>query len=250
VLGAIIGSFLNVVALRWNTGKSLGGRSSCAVCQKTLEWRELIPVISFFLIRGRCSECKTRVSWQYPLVEALTGLVFATLYSVLSFSLLAYISAVIIFCVYIVILVYDLRHMIIPDALVYLSIGLALLFHLRFYSFNLWDWLVGPIIFALFGLIWLLSRGRAMGFGDAKLGLSIGLFLGLTEGLSAMVLAFWIGTVVALFLLGLSRTKSSLFGKGKGLTMKSEVPFAPFMILGAWLAIIFHFDLLHVLSFR
>ena len=79
-LGLIIGSFLNVVILRLNTEKSFGGRSACMVCRSQLCWYELIPVLSFLFLRGRCRNCKTKISFQYPLVELAAGIIFAALF--------------------------------------------------------------------------------------------------------------------------------------------------------------------------
>ena len=79
-LGLIIGSFLNVVILRYNTGRSFGGRSACMTCQSELKAYELIPLFSFITLRGRCLSCKTKISIQYPLVEFATGLIFAGLF--------------------------------------------------------------------------------------------------------------------------------------------------------------------------
>jgi prepilin signal peptidase PulO-like enzyme (type II secretory pathway) len=253
LLGVIVGSFLNVVGLRWNSGIDLGGRSFCPTCRKKLSWWELFPVISFFFLKGRCKGCKSLISWQYPLVELWTGLLFVTTYIVISpqsfFTLAAWLVTLLIFCIYVVITIYDLRHKIIPDPLVYISIALGIILQLLNLNISLMDWLAGPILFTFFGLIWLLSRGRAMGFGDAKLGLSVGLLLGLAQGISAIILAFWIGTVITLLYMALSRLDLPLWRGGKRLTMKSEVPFAPFIILGAWISFIFQFDLFHVLSF-
>ena len=229
VFGAIVGSFLNVVGIRFRSGLHLGGRSACASCAKQLEWWELLPIISFFLIRGRCSACKTKVSWQYPLIELWTGLLFATL-PIFYWP---------IFCVYTVILIYDFRHKIIPDSLVYTSIVLAVCTRYLFFASTLSDWLVGPILCLLFALGWLVSRGRALGLGDAKLALSLGLLLGLANGLSAIALAFWIGAGLTLPFV--------LFG-AKRITMKMEIPFAPFLIFGAWLSLLINADFFHVLS--
>jgi leader peptidase (prepilin peptidase)/N-methyltransferase len=151
------------------------------------------------------------------------------------------------FCVYIVISIYDLRHKIIPDTLVYPSIVLAGCFSALAHR-PLGDWLAGVIMFLFFFIIWYISRGRAMGFGDAKLGLSIGFLLGLIRGLSALAFAFWTGTAVALILMAMSATYP-LFQQGKKLTIKSEIPFAPFLVIGAWLSLIFHADLFHLSSF-
>lgn len=236
VFGTVIGSFLNVVGLRWGSGQGVGGRSSCPSCGKVLRWQELVPIVSFFMLKRKCRGCEVKISWQYSLVELWTGLVFVTV---------PYIF-IPVFCIYIIITIYDFRHKIIPDTLVYAGIVLALI--LRFLSSgDMLDWLAGPILFTFFGLFWLLSRGRAMGFGDAKLGLSVGLMLGAAIGFSAIILAFWIGAFGSLTYLFLN--KSGFLKNAKKLTMKSEVPFAPAIILGAWLSLVFHLDILHVALF-
>jgi leader peptidase (prepilin peptidase)/N-methyltransferase len=253
VLGLIIGSFLNVLGLRWNSGISIvNGRSFCVVCRKNLRFWELIPVISFVGLRGKCSECDTKISWQYPLVELWTGLVFASLYFVFPLgenliSTINYILAAAILSIFIVITIYDARHKIIPDDLVYSSIIIAVAFRIMAGGSTL-DILAGPMLFAFFASVWFLSQGRAMGFGDAKLALAIGLFLGGAGGLSAFVLAFWIGTAISLLIIAFSYTRSTMFKREKKLTMKSEIPFAPYLVFGAWISLIYHLDLFHVLS--
>jgi prepilin signal peptidase PulO-like enzyme (type II secretory pathway) len=251
VFGLILGSFLNVVGLRWpgpdevpakRVMKNLGGRSHCPECHKTLSWYELIPVLSFVIQRGKCRGCGTTISWQYPVIEILTGLIFVTVYS-LQLTVLQNVLFLTVFCIYIAILIYDFHTKIIPDSLVYSAIGLSLVFRiasceLLAVSCKPVDLLAGPIIFLFFGSIWYFSKGRAIGFGDAKLGLSVGLLLGAAKGFSAIILSFWLGTAVAIFLL-----------IRKGFTMKSEVPFAPFIVLGAWLAVVFNLDLLYVSFF-
>src|SRR3989344_244845 len=81
LFGAVVGSFLNVVILRLNTGQSIvSGRSKCFTCAKKLKWHELLPIVSFVFLRGKCSACKTKISWQYPLVETITGIIFVLLF--------------------------------------------------------------------------------------------------------------------------------------------------------------------------
>src|SRR3989344_4730544 len=255
VLGAIIGSFLNVVALRWDEKNSrptgrfrsfgrVGGRSKCSHCSNTLRWFNLIPVLSFLFQRGKCRNCGAKISYQYPIIEILTGLIFVTVP----------VWMLPVFCIYIVILIYDFYYKIIPDGLVYSAFLLILPVPLFFIHYSIIDWLAGPILFIFFASIWLLSRGRAMGFGDAKLGLSIGLLLGASQGFSAIILAFWIGASVSLLYIFLSKTglptgKAGFLKNTKELTMKSEVPFAPAIIVGTWLALIFNLNLLHVSLF-
>ncbi len=245
VFGAIVGSFLNVVALRYHSGRSLQGRSACGACGEKLQWFELVPILSFLFLWGRCRHCGGRISPQYPLVELWTGLLFASL----PYALL------LPFCLYVVITVYDLRHKIIPDALVYFSLLPALI--IAIYShYSLLDWFSGPILFAFFALLWVLTRGRAIGFGDAKLTLSIGLLLGARVGFSAIVLSFWLGAAWGLSLIltsilsPLFRGSSGLIMKGRSrVTMRSEIPFAPFLVLAAWAAVVLQLDLLHVSIF-
>src|SRR3989344_2743376 len=145
IFGTIIGSFLNVVILRYNSGMSLGGRSGCFSCGKPLTWKELIPLLSFFYQRRKCVGCGSAISWQYPAVEALTGLSFVLIFykyfgNDLILSAERVSSALIyavIFCLLIVIAVYDMRHKIIPNGPVYLFITLSfvstILFPLFFY---------------------------------------------------------------------------------------------------------------------
>jgi len=179
------------------------------------------------------------------LVEFWTGLIFASIYLALPRLPTPYFLLLTsIFCIYVVITIYDLRHKIIPDALSYSALVLALIYRLGVGG-TLLDWLAGPGLFIFFASIWLLSRGRAMGLGDGKLALSVGLILGAPQSLSALALAFWIGAGVALAIMLYFR----LFKRKKGLTMKSEIPFAPFIILGAWLSLIYHIDLFHVSLF-
>jgi leader peptidase (prepilin peptidase) / N-methyltransferase len=235
ILGLLIGSFLNVVILRMNTGRSVvTGRSKCARCGRVLSWYELIPVFSFLKLRGKCRTCHTPISFQYPLVELITGIVFIMLYTkivlvqglaVVPFIIFAFLCVVA--SLMIVILVYDVKHKIIPDAAVYpfilLSIVSIVWRTFMHPGFAPGAAVVNGVFVALpFFLLWFLSKGRLMGFGDVKLTLGIGWFLGLSMGFMAVIFAFWFGGVVGLFILATSRKH----------TMKSEVPFAPFLILG------------------
>jgi prepilin signal peptidase PulO-like enzyme (type II secretory pathway) len=246
VFGLIIGSFLNVVALRYNSGLTLSGRSRCPSCGRTLRALELVPVLSFLLSRARCRSCQSRISLQYPLVELWTGLVFATVFDP-TLGSLANALLLAVFSVYIAITIYDAKHQIIPDGMVFASAILAFAFRVQAGG-GAGDYLAGPAIALFFAAIWLASKGRAMGFGDAKLALSIGLLLGLETGISATVLSFWIGAAFGLALMIFSRI-NPLSGERKRITIKSAIPFAPFLVLGAWLALIFKLDLLHVSIF-
>ncbi len=261
LFGIAIGSFLNVVILRYNTGMGLDGRSQCFSCGKTLHWYELIPVFSYLYQGGKCSQCKSTISWQYPAVELLTGITFLAVFNqlkpliVLSFwsFMFAFAFTLVVFCILIVIFVYDLRHKIIPDGFSFALAALGLIglciqvFPLSFHWPTFMGFLAGPILFAPFALLWLVSKGTWMGFGDAKLALGMGWVLGLLGGISAIILAFWVGAAVSIGILVIQRMHLS-FG-GNHLTMKSEIPFAPFLIIGFSLVFFLHMAVPGIASF-
>ncbi len=241
VFGLLIGSFLNVVIYRHNTGMTIGGRSMCFSCGKKLRWFELVPVLSFALLRGKCSVCKSKISWQYPAVELVTGLLFLGAYLTASnIYLLVYLLVQLALLV--VIAVYDIRHKIIPNAFVYAFAGLALVSVLwifvesRDLSAFLFDVFAGPVCFMPFAALWYFSKGAWMGFGDAKLALGIGWFLGMGDAYIAIILAFWIGALVGLSMIAYGRV-TQLSNAQEKVTMKSEIPFGPFLILGLFIMI-------------
>lgn len=242
-----MGSFLNVVALRWNSGVTILGRSSCASCGRVLRYRDLVPILSYLFLRGRCAKCHTKLSIQYPLVEILTGVVFLSVWS-LPYAYLHKSILLFVLCIYIVISIYDYRHKIIPDTLVYSASAVSLLVPLFVSQYSLLDWLAGPILFTFFASLWLITLKKAIGFGDSKLALSIGVLLGAGNGFSAIILGFWTGALYGIVLI-LINYLNPLLRNGKKITMKSEIPFAPFMVLGAWLSLIMNLDLLHVSLF-
>lgn len=255
LFGTLIGSFLNVVIFRHNTGRGLGGRSGCLTCNKALAWYELIPIVSFLLQRGKCRKCSTSFSILYPAVELFTGVVFLLIFSrfvfFLPYTLHDFIYFVsfyaIIFSLLIVIAGYDIRHKIIPNTLVYPFIGIAFLGLflskygvLQFHPASLSSifagfWIALPLL-----LLFAVSRGKWLGFGDVKLAVGMGLLLGVSRGFSALILSFWIGAVVSVIILLLTSSKK--------VSMKTEIPFAPFLILGTMIAFFFDIHFLQLMS--
>lgn len=273
LFGTIIGSFLNVVALRYNTGKTLGGRSKCMSCDYHLHWYDLIPVVSWCLLRGSCRKCKSIISSQYPLVEFGTGALFALTawkYAFLFVSPALFILIVafvwIIMSVLVVIVVYDIRHTIIPDALAFVFATLAFARILIdwnpeigntvtglsvFHGGALLDIGIGLLIGLIFYLLWLCSGGRWMGLGDAKLVIGIGWLLGFPLAISGIVLAFWTGTIFALSMMMWQRYQRARYKKTVHhvLNWGSEVPFAPFLILGMLIVFFTHIDVTGLQTF-
>ncbi|HVY72674.1 MAG TPA: prepilin peptidase [Candidatus Paceibacterota bacterium] len=247
LFGVIIGSFLNALSFRFNTGKSIvHGRSACMRCGHTLTALDLIPVFSYAMLRGRCRYCHTHISSQYPLVEVLGGAlslgVYLNTYTPLMFALWFFVWTLILF-----ICIYDLKHTVIPMSCSLLLMVLSLCV-VVFSGPTVIAFLAGPALAAPLLLISLLSEGTWMGWGDGLFELSLGWLLGIVSGIGALMLAVWSGALIGL---GLIVFAQYVKPKGsRGFTMKSELPFAPFLALGAAAVYFLHVDLfstLHVI---
>ena len=234
--GAIIGSFLNVVILRFNTSDSfLKGSSKCFACSKKLSWYELVPIFSFLVQKGRCRQCGSKISRQYPLIEIVTGGLFlliafggGDIFRIFYLWILA--------SLLLIMAVYDLRHQIIPNIFVYVFDILAF-FNLFGISEFFQNFLSGVSFFSFFALLWLISKGKWMGFGDAKLALGLGWLLGPSLTVSAFLFSFWLGALFGICLLLFNRSK---------ITIKSRVPFAPFLILGSLISFLIRLDMIKI----
>lgn len=218
------------------------------VCQKKLYWYELVPLISFIALGGRCLKCKTKISYQYPIVEILSGIIFMGLF--LKFQDIFYLNTFVfsisyayyatMFSILLVIAVYDYKHKIIPDTFSFIF-GFITFVGLFFFSNYLFlphippvtEFLSGILLALPFVLLWFISKGEWMGLGDGKLALGLGWLLGFSRLLSGVVLAFWSGAFISIILI--------IFSKKHG--MKSQIPFAPFLVIGVLLAFFFELSL-------
>ena len=237
-LGAIVGSFANVVAYRLNSGRPiLVGRSKCDSCAEELSPLTLIPIVSFLLLKGRCGMCGSKIGISHVLVEIILAALFgAALYiHGLTFDLLL---SLVFLTLLTSIVVYDLRHTIIPNVLVYPLIAVGGV--VAYISQDTLSFVTAFAMAAFFALIWLFSKGRAMGFGDAKLVLALALFVGYPLAITGFMLSFWIGAVISVALLVFYR---------KGRTMSNEVPFAPYLAIGFLCAYLLQLNLLQSVFF-
>ncbi|PIP73985.1 MAG: prepilin peptidase [Candidatus Lloydbacteria bacterium CG22_combo_CG10-13_8_21_14_all_47_15] len=257
MFGTIIGSFLNVVILRFRTKETLGGRSRCFSCGKELSWYELVPILSFLYQGGRCRTCGSHISWQYPIVEAVTG--FMAVGAVIAFySRLPLYDAALNFgfffllgCVGIILAVYDFKHMILPDEFVWLFNAVAVTSLVPPLATRITadgSFVAGIAFFAFFASLWFVSGGRWMGLGDAKLSLGIGWFLGWSGGGMALLVAFSTGAMVGVLLIAASKFRA-LFLPERYATLKSEIPFGPFMLLGVFIIALSGIDFMTLTSF-
>jgi len=250
IFGTIIGSFLNVVILRYGTGMGLGGRSMCASSGKLLRWFELVPIVSFLMQKGRSRHTGAKLSWQYPVVELLTGFLFVlsfryalelvSIFEITNFLVL-FVFLILSSCFLVLIAVYDLRHMIVPNEFVYPFILLAfgsLFISIPSLSFVLPSGtalLSGLLVALPFVLLWLVSKGRWMGFADAKIALAMGWFVGLSSAFAAVLISFWLGAIVGLVI---------LFATKKEKRKNLKIPFAPFLLTGLILVVLYTIDIL------
>lgn len=205
VFGLLIGSFLNCFIWRIYKEETILGRSYCPKCKKQLKWFENIPVFSFIFLKGRCSSCRKKISWQYPVVELLTGFLFllAFHFSLDSeFFILSLFFKLFFVSLMVIIFVFDLRWFLIPvQVLIFSSI---IFFFLNLYfGFSLWQILLSTLIGAsFFGIQYVLTRGRGLGEGDIWLGAFLGLaFPSLANLTLLLFLTYLIGGLVAIFLI-------------------------------------------------
>jgi len=241
IFGVIIGSFLNVVLYRLHTGKSLSGHSHCMSCGKRLRAIELVPLFSYLALRGRCKGCQAAIPSRYFFVELMTGLLFVAVVATAE-DLASLLFMLVFTALLIVVAVYDYRHLIIPDDMVFLLTAVAVL-QAGYLLLMSHDTLAFALSFGaaflgsiFFYSLWYMSAGKWIGFGDVKLAFPLGLMVGATAVFSMIVLSFWVGAVVGLGILALQYGlrkwgRSGRFLKRK-LTMKSALPFAPFLIVG------------------
>jgi leader peptidase (prepilin peptidase)/N-methyltransferase len=246
IFGSIIGSFLNVVILRHNTHITKK-RSFCFSCGHTLEPIELIPIFSFLFQGGKCKKCHSKIRPQYFIVELVFALisvitVFISIDANIYFWIFKYFLTMAIFGLITCTFVYDLRHKIMPDSWTLGAFLLALVYSI-FFGVGLKMSLIGMFVVVVpLLLIYLISRGRAMGFGDVKFTLFMGAFLGASAGIVALMFSFWVGGVIGIYLLIMSRV-GRLGGKFKKIDRKSEIAFGPFLILSTFIVFIFNLNL-------
>ncbi len=241
---------MNVLALRYNgehfifDPKVIGGRSRCPHCKKTLKWLELIPLISFLAQGGRCRHCKSRIGFQYPAVELISGLIFVFIPAHFGGNPALSALWIIAFEILLLITYIDIRIQMVPDELdvmlgavavftAIFSIGISgsgNISSLAGYAapFGLQDnFLASHIAGAIFGagfflFLILITRGKGMGWGDAKLALPLGFLFGWPDVAILYGVAFIVGAIVGAVLL-----------MRKEKTMKSALPFVPFLTAGA-----------------
>lgn len=230
MLGAVLASFMAVIAERLYTGQSwVSGRSRCNSCSEELAPLDLVPIASWLFLGGRCRRCGAKVPFLYAIGEFTLGGLFALAFLKLGF-VLALIPLLLAFVLLTFIVLYDLRHTVVPPGASTLLIVLSLAYAVLAYGIT--PMLGGALLMAGivglgFFLLFALSRGRAMGLGDSPVALALALIVGGSLALPGLLFSFWIGAIVGIGIL-VSRPKCH--------RMCIEVPFVPFLAAGYLLA--------------
>jgi len=232
ILGLIVGSFSNVCIYRIPKNESIVYPAShCPKCHSKIKPFDNIPLLSFFLLKGRCRNCKSKISIQYPIVELLTGLIYLIIYLIygLSIQTLVYI---ILSSALIIIAFIDLNEEIVPDviSLPGIVIGFAISFFVPYISFinSALGVVVGGGIILIIGLAGsVIFKKEAMGGGDVKLAAMIGAFLGWRYIIISLFLGFFLGALAGIILI-MSKIKSR----------EDVVPFGPFIVLGSFITLL------------
>ncbi len=230
--GLVIGSFLNVLILRLPKEEDVVfGGSHCMQCGYRLKWYDLIPVVSYLVLRGKCRKCKKKISIQYPIIELLNGMVYVGIAMINGWQL-STIVFLLTFSILIVVSVIDYRYMIIPDSMVVSIFVLGVANTLLTGAYI--DHIIG--LFAVSSILFLIAvitKGK-MGGGDIKLMAAAGLLLGWKGILMALMLGSVVGSVIGLTLMAMKKIEK-----------KQMIPFGPFLCLGIAVAMLFEEILLN-----
>jgi leader peptidase (prepilin peptidase)/N-methyltransferase len=220
---------LNVLADRLPREESVvRGRSHCEKCKKTLQWYDLIPLVSFTSLKGRCRYCHTRLSLYYPIIELTTGILFVLAFILTGFRIYDLGFMIFIFSALIVIFFTDLKYGIIPDVILLPSIVIS--FSYLFLSPN--SLIINHLLSAFgaslfFLLLFLITKGKGMGLGDVKFAFLMGLILGFPDIVISLYIAFLTGAIIGVTLILWKKRKMS----------GATIPFGPFLVLGTLTAL-------------
>lgn len=263
LFGLIIGSFLNSFLWRYQSKTTFKGRSICPSCKHQITWRDNIPVISWFLLSGRCRYCKKTISVQYPLVEIITGISFL-LFGIFSKhtntiqrwinegfylrdnvdtayviqNITGLIIGMLVIATLIAISIHDYKSQEIPNGfnLTFIILATIYLFttsysHLEPFRVIITAIVAGFFAFLFFWMFVFFSKETWMGGGDAKLAIGIGLLLGPINTFLAILLASWLGSIYGISVLVREKSKKK--------TLSHQIPFGPFLAIGTFLSLLF-----------
>jgi leader peptidase (prepilin peptidase) / N-methyltransferase len=223
IAGLVFGSFIAAYSYRYPRDIKISkGFSFCDNCKRKIGWYENIPVLSYFLLRGKCMTCKKNISPRYPIIEFISALAFVLLFkyngSVLNLS---YLLLLIFYFLLALIFIIDLEHQIIPDDFVFFGIALSFLCMLFSNKLSPFSSVFSGLTASTFLLtIFLITKGRGMGLGDVKFAVLGGMLVGINNLFVWMLSAFLTGAIVGIILI-----------LGKNAKLKDKIAFGPFLVI-------------------
>ena len=235
--GLVLGSFINAWVWRTRNDKSVAkGRSECTHCHHKLAWYDLVPILSYILLQGKCRYCQKHISMQYPLVEASTAVLFGVLYWTLNpkvtYSWIQFVLLLAATLLLVAAFVYDALYMELPEKYMLPAIALGLVSLGLKAAQGGWDGLVPQMIglgcvVLFYTALWYFSRGKWLGAGDIRIAAVMGLFLEPKQLVVALFFSYLIGSLYGLYVLNKSKNKRGI-----------KVPFGPFLIIGFYIGLI------------
>ena len=226
IFGLVFGSFYNVLIYRLPNHKSIvKPPSSCGNCHKQLKALDLIPVLSYVMLKGKCRYCNEKISIQYPLIELFTGLVFLFSYYKFGLSLL-FLKSIVLASIVLVISMIDFKYYIIPDSISLFTFIVAIVFNVIIQDISLKSLISAFLLGG--GFLFVIALIGPMGGGDIKIMAGFALFLGLNKTVLALLLSFTFGGIIGIFLI-VTKIKSR----------KDAIPFGPFLGMGTYMSFIY-----------
>lgn len=265
LFGGAIGSFACVIVDRLYLKSFLRGRSNCDHCNRELHWYEMIPILSYLFLGGRCRKCQTPIGAEKFYLELFGGILAILVYKlylieyfILPLNMSSILTGVLfsllfifLFVIFAVIIFYDLRHKLVPASFAYILVIVGIAFevyrainYVSIYgslnTFFYLDLFSGFLIAAPFYLIYLFSGKRAVGYGDILIYFAVGYLAGFIFGISIFFISIWLGAIVSIFLV-------SLFPKKYN--RRTQIPFAPFILIATIIVMLMQIDILGLVSF-
>ncbi|WP_337970096.1 prepilin peptidase [Virgibacillus salexigens] len=219
LIGTVVGSFLNVVGLRSPQQLSFTtSRSECPYCLKTLQWKDIIPILSFTLLKGKCRYCGVRISSLYPIMEIITGMLFVYCYIIIGIQFELFLALALV-SMFVIVLVSDITYMIIPNKVLLFFLPIFVVFRIIDPLTPWWDTITGGVAGILIPMSIIIVIKGGMGGGDMKLFGLIGIVLGFKKLCFCFFLSCVIGAIIGIFLIALKLGRRN-----------QPIPFAPYII--------------------
>ncbi|MEG2789513.1 MAG: prepilin peptidase [Romboutsia sp.] len=235
IIGMIFGSFFNVCIFRIPNNQSISNPPShCYNCSNRLKYIDLVPILSWLYLNGKCRYCGQKISKRYPLIELLTGILFLLVYNVYGLDIIILYYLVLI-SILIIVTFIDIDHYIIPDRIIIFGIIFSVIFNLTGKGIQLKDSILGALIcgggmLILINLIEFIVKKEVMGGGDIKLFFMSGLFLGVKGCILTILLSIYIGSIYGIGTIIYSKIKNNQYN--------SIIPYGPFISVSALITVL------------